>query len=110
MYLRSERVRDIERRYAVALNAVAAAEYREVFELPGPEDWGGDMTPNEWLDGFSTIDYYEALGPEPYENWVFGPEAEEARHVSEYRTGEAYQPARVHPPIWPEFIDNPKGG
>lgn len=84
-YLNSERVRDIQARYAVALNAVAAAEYREVFELPGPEDWGGDLTHAEWLDGFSTVDHAEPLGPEPRENWVFGPEA--------------------HPPVWPHYID-----
>jgi hypothetical protein len=72
-YLNSERVRDIQARYAVALNAVAAAEYREVFELPGLNDWGSDMSHSEWLDGFSTIDYPVPAGPPTLDNWLMGP-------------------------------------
>lgn len=57
------RVQDMRARYAVALRAVQAAEYRDVFEHPAANEWGGDMTPAEWLDGFSTIDYRRPAGP-----------------------------------------------
>jgi hypothetical protein len=111
MGLHSERVNDIYRRYAVAYTAIHAAEYREIHDLPAPDEWGGDLTHAEWLDGFNTIDYKEPLGPETFVSWVLGPTEANPhdRHISEYRTGATHRnPVRAHPPIWPEFIDHPR--
>lgn len=63
MYKYGPRVQEMRDRYAVALRAVHAAEYRDVFEQPPADEYGGDMTPAEWLDGFSTIDYAYPAGP-----------------------------------------------
>jgi hypothetical protein len=111
-YLNSERVRDIRARYGVALRVVDGVEYREVFELPGPEDWGGDMTHAEWLDGFSTIDYPVPAGPQTYESWLLGPtvmypEVDPlAEEIYQEIVAEHGDHCSVpHPPIWPHYID-----
>ena len=91
----SDRVTDIRNRYRVALTVVHAAEYRDVFNLPAPGEWGGDMTLAEWLDGFSTIDY-----PMPA-----GPHSELAEKIYQEIIAEH---GVSHPPVWPNYIDNPR--